>query len=514
MVKRSTCVNWGACFQVLNRRFAPLTAVRCETGEHSFHDVLGRAAAVAKALVDMGIRPGEPVATFLPNQPHAVWASIGVVLSGAAETSLNFGLTADELKYCLDLLKVRHVISDERLAPIVRKCGYSPLSIETLGSPLTDLDVQNPVEGHRWGKILFTSGTTGRPKAIVHSHERRWLANLMLRSSLPFMPQPSSRILLMTPYSHGSSLLAGAFLESGGSIHLAEGAKPELVKELLLSGEVDCMFAPPTVLAKLVTSLGDFRCNTLRTIFTGTATLSSSLYRQTRDMFGPIVRITYGKTEIFNPITVLGPAEVDQDYSSEGGEGANLGWPVSGVEIQVRAEDGSISPAGTSGRIFIRAPHMLVAYVDDHGVHEIAQGDWHESGDIGLLSKKNELFLIGRENDVIKTGGYKLFPQEIEACLVSARLASEIVALGIPSQYWGEFVVVAAENPIPGWEARAKDAVACLSKHKHPRAFVSLPEFPRNAQGKLQRKKVLEQILDLHHVEDGPRPGLRAKNEN
>ena len=510
-MKRSTFVNWGSSFATLAQRFGPQAAVCTETGEHSFAEVLGRAAALAKTLAEIGVQPGEPVATFLPNQAHAVWASIGVTLSGAAETSLNFGLTAEELKYSLDLLKIRHVISDERLAPVVRGCGYSPLSIESLGQELATLDTQKPVEGNLWGKILFTSGTTGKPKAIIHSHERRWTANLMLRSSLPFMPDLSSRILLVTPYSHGSSLLAGAFLDSGASVYLMEGAKTDVIKELLSSGDVDCIFAPPTVLAKLIASLGHFRCDTLRAVFTGTATLSSSLYRQTREVFGPVVRITYGKTEIFNPITVLGPHDADRAYASESGEGANLGWPVSGVEIQIRDENGMPCQQGTAGRIFIRAPHMLVGYIDHRGLHEVADGDWHESGDVGFVSKKNQLFLIGRENDVIKTGGYKVFPQEIEAPLVSARIASEIVALGVPSQYWGQFIIVAAENPVPGWDIRAKEAVACLSKYKRPRAYVALTKFPRNPQGKLQRNKVLEKILEHYQVEDGPRPGLRPE---
>lgn len=505
-------VNWAATFETLRRKFGALPAVCTPTAEYTFDEVLGRAQAVATSLLERRVRAGEPVAIFLPNEAHAVWASIGVTLSGAAETSLNSGLTPEELRYCLQLLKIRSVISDKRLADVVRSCGYEPLLIEAMDNPLRDLQLDRPVRGDRWGKVLFTSGTTGKPKAIVHSHERRWLANLMLRSSLPFMPSPGSRILLMTPYSHGSSLLAAAFFESGASIYLMEGVRTDLVKALAMSGEVDSMFAPPTVLAKIVDSLGDFSCRTLRTIFTGTATLSPSLYRQTRDMFGPIVRVTYGKTEIFNPITVLNSDDTDKAYSSENSELAHLGWPVSGVEIQIRDEEGTICPPGVSGHIHIRAPHMLVAYVDGNGAHEIGGTDWHESGDIGVLTPMGELLLKGREHDVIKTGGYKLFPQEIEAPLIEANVAAEVVALGVPSQYWGQFVIVVAENPDPGWEVRAQEALASLSRHKHPRAYVTLAELPRNVQGKLQRGKVLEMILQQYRIMDGPHPQLRPRH--
>lgn len=513
-MKRSiSVVNWGAALHTLRNRFGALPAVSTPTGEYKFSEVLGRAGAVAKSLIERDVRPGEPVAIFLPNEAHAVWASFGVLISGAAETSLNCGLSPEELRYCLDLLKVRYVISDKRLANIVRSSGHDPLLIEDLDNPLTDFQRDRPVEGDRWGKILFTSGTTGKPKAIVHSHERRWLANLMLRSSLPFMPGPGSRLLLMTPYSHGSSLLAAAFFDSGASIYLMDGVQTDLVRKLISSGEVDSMFAPPTVLAKIVSSLDDFSCRTLRTIFTGTATLPPSLYRRTRDMFGPIVRVTYGKTEIFNPITVLEPKDVDEAYGSENVEEANLGWPVSGVEIQIRDEGDAVCPPGASGRIYLRAPHMLVAYIDSSGSHAVGDDDWHESGDIGALTPKGALLLKGREHDVIKTGGYKLFPQEIEAPLIEAGVAIDVVAIGIPSHYWGQFVIVVAERPNPGWEARAQQAVASLSKYKHPRAYIALAELPRNVQGKLQRGKVSEIILQRYQIEDGPHPELRPRPE-
>lgn len=509
IVKRSSyLINWGSAFDTLTQRFGPLPAVCSPSGDHTYGSVIGRAASVAAALRSAAVQPGDPVATFLPNEAHAVWASIGVVLSGAAEASLNAAMGPSELKYCLDLLKARHVIADDSTAPIVRAAGYKPLRIEELGARSAPIDRNSPVAGDIWGRLLFTSGTTGKPRAIAHSHQGRWIANLMLRSSLPFQPAPQSRVLLMTPYSHGASLLASAFLDSGGSIYLMNGVQLDLIRDLLSSGQIDSMFAPPTVLAKLTSALDNFSCRTLHTIFTGTASLSPALYGRVREMFGPVVRVTYGKTEMFNPITVLPPADVDVAYAVDGG-GVNLGWPAAGVEIQIRDEQGAVCPAGTPGQVFLRSPHMMVGYVDGAGAHDVAPHDWHESGDIGALTTRGELMLIGRENDVIKTGGYKLFPQEIEAPLAAAHLADDIVAVGVPSEYWGQFVVVVAERPKQDWNVQAAKIAEALSRHKRPRAYVAVPEFPRNAQGKLQRAKVLEMLLKDYRVEDGPHPQLR-----
>jgi acyl-CoA synthetase (AMP-forming)/AMP-acid ligase II len=505
-------VNWGSAFATLAQRFERLPAVCTQSAEHTFDEVLGRAAAVAHSLRSDGIEAGQPVATVLTNRAHAVWGSIGVTLTGAAEASLNAAMTAAELKYCLDLIEPRRILANDTTATAVREAGYSPLLVEEIDDARADIAVDRPVDGDVAGKILFTSGTTGKPKAVIHSHRGRWIANLMLRSNLPFQPTPQSRILLMTPYSHGASLLTGAFLDTGASVHLMTGVDVAHIRALLASGAVDCMFAPPTVLAKLTESLSGLTCRSLRTIFTGTATLPSAVYRRTRAIFGPIVRITYGKTEIFNPITVLEPDDTDAAYAKADESGcANLGWPVSGVEVSIRDDSDGICPVGTAGRIFLRAPHMMAGYIDETGVHSVTPQDWHESGDVGALSPRGELLLVGREKDVIKTGGYKLFPQEVEAPLVAGQIADDVAVVGLPSAYWGQIVAAVAERPAPGWEARAAAAVGSLSRYKRPRAYISVLTLPRNAQGKLQRPKLLEMLLAEYCVEDGPHPVVRRR---
>jgi malonyl-CoA/methylmalonyl-CoA synthetase len=511
MMKRCPeSVNWGSAFATLAQRFERLPAVCTSCAEHTFEEVLGRAAAVAQSLRREGIEAGQPVATVLTNRAHAVWGSIGVTLTGAAEASLNAAMTAAELKYCLDLIGPRRILANATTATTVREAGYSPLLVEEIDDARADIAVDRPVDGDLAGKILFTSGTTGKPKAVVHSHRGRWIANLMLRSNLPFQPTPQSRILLVTPYSHGASLLTGAFLDTGASVHLMTGVEVARIRALLASGAVDCMFAPPTVLAKLTESLSGLTCRSLRTIFTGTATLPSTVYQRTRAIFGPIVRITYGKTEIFNPIAVLEAHDTDVAYAKADDSGcANLGWPVSGVEVSIRDDSDGMCPVGTAGRIFLRAPHMMTGYIDETGVHSVTPQDWHESGDVGALSPRGELLLLGREKDVIKTGGYKLFPQEVEAPLVAGQIADDVAVVGLPSAYWGQIVAAVAERPVPGWEARAAAVVGSLSRYKRPRAYISVLTLPRNAQGKLQRPKLLEMLLAEYRIEDGPHPVVR-----
>jgi malonyl-CoA/methylmalonyl-CoA synthetase len=507
-------INWGRTLGALSQRFGNSPAVITDEGTMTFIDMIGRAAALAQVLRQRA-KGDEPVATLLPNSAHAVVGSYGVLLSGAAETALNPGLGIPEIEYCVGLLDIKHVVTTAALADRVQASGCEPLIIESLGNRCAPPEINRPAPAMHRGKILFTSGTTGKPKAIFHSQERRWVANLLLRAHLPFTPSPASRILLMTPFSHGASLLASAFHDYGASIHLMHGVDVPRVHDLLKDGSIDCMFAPPTVLAKLTSALDGFTCKTLRAIFTGTATLTPELYRRVEAMFGPVVRVTYGKTEIFNPITILQPEECRLAYAAGTMHAAaNLGWPASGVEIDIRDENGASCDPGVIGRISVRAPQMMIGYMDEDGYHEVAPGEWHESGDIGYLDPRGALMLCGRDHDMIKTGGYKMFPREVEAPIEAAGVCNEVIALGLPSQYWGEILVAVAEQPRKGWDQDAERSLEGLSRHKRPRAYLSVGEFPRNAQGKVQRSKLLDRLLQDYRIEDGPRPQLIPISDN
>jgi acyl-CoA synthetase (AMP-forming)/AMP-acid ligase II len=501
-------VPWGQDLRSLADRFGSRRAVVTLQGEATYSDIFGRAAAIAAHLRNIGVAAGEPVAIFLRNRTEAVWASYGVTLSGAAETPINAGLGASEIEHCVELVKVRYVITDARSVPLFAKLGCRVLAVEDLASePLRPIDPRDGVDGDAWGKIIFTSGTTGFPKGIVHSHRRRWLANVLLRAHLPHTPDESSRILLMTPFSHGASLLTYAFLDHGASIHLMNGVQVDEVRALLERRAVNAIFAPPTVLAKLVAAFQGRRFEGIRTIFCGTSTLMPQIYDAAKNIFGPVVRVTYGMSEMFNPITILPAAATDRFYSQPQTGGTSLGWPASGVEVKIVAE----SNGGTTGEIHIRGAHQMVGHIDQTGFHALQDGDWHVTGDIGFFSESGELHFVSRAHDVIKSGGYKVFPQEIELALGKAVAPGHIAVVGLPSNYWGEVIVAVAEGTPDGWEKRAGSAAELLTKHKRPRAYVALPALPRGGQDKVQRGKIVKQLQEHYRLEDGPQPKLLAR---
>ena len=238
----------------------------------------------------------------------------------------------------------------------------------------------------------------------------------------------------------------------------------------------------------------------MRCVFTGTQTLTEAGYRRAEAMFGPVVRITYGKTECVNPITVLSPADTAACYDSEpSAEGACLGWPADGVELSIRNDE-----------IWLRARHMADGYIDSAGFHEF-EGGWHATGDLGWIDPRGRLWLAGRLADTIKTGGYKVQPEEIEAVLAGVPGCGQIVVAALPSDYWGEVIVAATEHATEGWAAGAQARAERLSKHKWPRAYIELPALPRNPQGKISRREVRAAILERYRLVDGPHPKLEPR---
>lgn len=490
-------VPWSEALHALAQRHGARVAVRVAGASLTYAALSDRAHALAARLNALGIGPGESVAWSLPNGPEAVWASYGITLQGAAETPMAPSLTAAEVAWFAGLAGTRWVVAQEARRGFFAALGMGVVAVEDVAA--TGPAPIAAVPAAQRGKIIATSGTTGKPKAIVYTHGRRSIGHALLVSVLPFVPQAGDTILLMTPYSHGAGALAYAWFDHGGEIVLYDGIRREQVEPVLRAG-VSAVFAPPTVINKLAELFPEDRFEGVRCVFTGTQTLTEAGYRRAERLFGPVVRVTYGKSECTNPITVLTPAETAAHYAGEAtAEGACLGSPAEGVELQIR-----------DGEIWLRARHMADGYVDTAGFHEF-EGGWHATGDTGWLDARGRLWLAGRLADIVKTGGYKVQPEEIEAVLAGLPDCGQVVVAALPSDYWGEVIVAAAEQAREGWIAAAEARAAQLSKHKRPRAYVALDALPRNAQGKVNRRDVRAAILERYRLEDGPHPKVVAK---
>jgi len=492
-------IAWSSDLLATAQRFGPRVAVTDGVTSLTFTQLAARAHGFAHHLLGLGATPAEPIASLMPNGPDAVVVSYGITIAGFAEVPINVAATDAELGWYATLAKFRRIVAPRDQVARLRALGLNPIEAEDGGESSTPLP---PVPAEAWGRLAFTSGTTGKPKAIVHSHGGRWLAHLLQRAVMPFAPQPGDRVLLMTPFPHGASLITYAWLESGGEVVLLPGVIADRIAPLLEAGALSAIFAPPTVLSKILSLFPGRRFEGVRTIFCGTQALLPDLHARATAAFGPVVRVTYGMSECFNPITILPPDQVAGAMAeTDGASGACVGAPGPGVELTIDLETTEIS---------LRARQLYAGIITAEGYTPRPPGGWHRTGDLGRLDPQGRLWLMGRAADVIKTGGYRVHPAEIETVLEPAAQGHALAIVTLPSDHWGEVILCVAEDAPPGWDTHAQTLAEQLAKYKRPRAYLTLANLPRNAQGKLVRARLREAIQATHTLEDGPHPRLTA----
>ena len=247
-------------------------------------------------------------------------------------------------------------------------------------------------------------------------------------------------------------------------------------------------------------------------------------------MFGPVVRVTYGKTECINPITGLEPAEwiavhrrtddpADRHLRRLASARRRGRDPPLGIGRgrcrRLRRGGRERWRRHSTGRREDRVACCahVVAVIGTAGFEAHGPGGWHRTGDLGHVDARGRLVLTGRLADVIKTGGYRVNPDEIEQCLAGMEKAFQVCITSVPSEYWGETIIAVAEQAVEGWIDEARSRVAALSRHKQPRLHLTLANLPRNPQGKVSRRQIRQVILQTCEYDRRalPTPGAQDR---
>ena len=455
------------------------------------------ACLVADRLRKRGISPGDRVAMLLQNSPQAVALIYGTWLAGGVIVPLNPQARGHEVRALSEHSGARILVYEPAYRDIDVITGVDQ-SNGTAAVLIADLisggDSENrppaALNADDLAMLLYTSGTTGRPKAVMLSHGNISANTAAIISYLELTHE--DRVLSVLPfnYSYGSSVLH-THLAVGATIVLEKNLVfPHVIAETMVRERITGFPGVPSTFALLLSrvDLAGMRLDSLRYVTQAGAAMSTTLADKLRGALPQTqIFIMYGQTEATARLSYVPPNRLDDKPGS-------AGLPVPGVEIEIRDEQGCTLKTRDIGNVWARGPNVMQGYWhDEAATREVLIDGWLKTGDIGYLDDEGFLFLVGRRSDIIKTGAHRVHPGEIEEVIAGLTGVSEAAVAGIDDELLGQ-TIAAWVVPEPGSnisveqiKARCRDM---LASYKIPKQVQIVATLPRTASGKLRRTEL------------------------
>ncbi len=428
----------------------------------------------------------------------------GSARAGRAFTPLNYRLSADALRELIARLPAPLVVADAEYAGAIRDTGKhvidSELFLASTRSAGAEAEDAEAAPGDV-AVVLFTSGTTSRPKAVELTHAN--LTSYVMGTVDFASAEPGDAALICVPPYHVAGVGAAlSNLYAGRKMVYLRQFDPRHWIDLVNDEKITNATVVPTMLDRIVTALEatPTALPTLRTLAYGGSKAPLPLVRRTLELLPDVGLVNaYGLTETSSTIAVLTPADHRDAYRSEDPAVAkrlgSVGRAVPGVELQIRGENGAVAAPGDTGELFVRGPQVSGVYtgtgsaLDDEG--------WFPTRDLAALDEDGYLFLGGRSDDTIIRGGENIAPAELEDVLVEHPHVREAAVVGVADPQWGQ-IIVAVVVPIPGStpDAQAlRDYVrAGLRGSRTPDRVVFRDRLPTTPTGKVLRRSLVEEL--------------------
>ncbi len=466
--------------------------------------LLDNMTAMAGRLAALGLGPGDVVAACLKNSPAFYDLAFAASHVGAIFLPLNYRLAADEIAWILDHAGARRLFADEEL-------DAAAGAAEAARVPFTALDARTARDSRRLSagadapsaaeaapddvfRLIYTSGTTDRPKGVQHSYANFYWKCLDQTAALGGMPD--DRLLVVGPLYHvgGFDLPGIDVWRRGGCIVLQREARPRAILEALEAERVTGVWLAPTITNDVLADpeLGRFEASALQWVIGGGERTPESRIREFAAAFPDARYIdAYGLTESVGGDTLM---EAGRELEKIG----SVGRALAHVEVTVRDEAGRALAPGAEGEICLRGPKITRGYWrDPERTAEAFFGDRLRTGDVGWLDEEGFLYLTDRRKDMILSGGENIASSEIERVLYEHDAVHEAAAIGLPDARWGERpVAVVALRPGASLtlEELQRHCRARLAGFKTPKELHLRAELPRNPSGKVLKRLLREEL--------------------
>jgi len=496
-------------------------AIIFEGKKFTFGQLNERSNRLAHALTKLGIKKGDIVAILQVNCNQYLETYYAVAKLGVIFAPLNFRAKADELTYMLNNCEARILLVGERYLDMVQtmrpnlpkveqyvsidKKVDGMLYYEDLLAKASPEDVFSEIDDNDVTMLMYTAGTTGRPKGVPLTHNS--FVTYMLSNVTPVDPDIEETNLLTVPLYHVAGAQAVLAATYGGRT-LAMMRQFE-VKEWMKTVEqtrANRAMLVPTMLKRVIDdpefSNHDLSC--LKVITYGAASMPFEVIKKAIDVFPGVMFINaFGQTETASTITALGP----EDHVISGTEEqkqkklkrlqCSIGKPMDDVQIRIVDESGKELPTGEVGEIIAKGPRVMSGYwKDPEKTAKALKGGWLHTGDKGYMDDEGYIYLAGRGDDMIIRGGENISPEEVENVLYSHPAIEEAAVIAVPSVEWGQepkAVVVLKKGQKASPEELIEFCRQKLSSFKRPRYVVFVNELPRTSTGKILKRVLREQ---------------------
>ena len=455
-----------------------------DDGEITYRELWRQTQAIAASLQADGVGSGTGVGVLTRNHRGFVAAAVAVTATGADLVLLNTGFAGPQIADVIEHEGVDIVIHDDEFAGLVERCGARLIG----ESELAEMSISGSIDAEEVSGrvVILTSGTTGRPKgAGRRSNASNVGAVAALLERIPLRAGDTTMIAAPLFHAWGfSHLLLG--LSRAATMVLSRRFDPERTLALTAEHDARVLVVVPIMLGRILNlpaeTLDAHPTPKLRVIAASGSAISGKLVTAVLERFGPVLYNLYGSTEV-SVATIANPDDLQADPTT-------AGRPAFGVDVEIVDVDGEPVADGEIGRVFVGGSLHFDGYTGG-GDKERVRG-LVSTGDMGRFVD-GRLFIEGRDDDMIVSGGENVYPREVEELLAAHPAIDEAAVIGVPDEEFGQvlaaFVVLApgGELDADGIRTHVKDH---LARHKVPRTIKILDELPRNATGKILKREL------------------------
>ena len=478
-------------------------------------DFLATSAQIANVTAQVGLKPSDRVAVQVEKSPEALALYAACAQAGLVFLPLNMAYTVDELSYFIKNSGASLIVcdgkSEEKLGEIAKKPSAKIETLNADGSgTLTEQARVMPTrystvdrQGDDLAAFLYTSGTTGRSKGAMLTQDNLLSNAQALVNEWCFTADDVLLHALPIFHTHGLFVATNVTLAAGSSMIFMP--KFDLDQIIGRMPEATTMMGVPTFYTRLLSD-GRFTkdlASHMRLFVSGSAPLLAETHVQFEEHTGHRILERYGMTE--TNMNTSNPFDGER-------RAGTVGFPLPGVELKITNPDnGEILPDGEVGQIEVRGPNVFKGYwqMPEKTAAELRENGFFITGDLGKIDEDGYVHIVGRNKDLIISGGYNIYPKEIELVLDDQPGVLESAVIGVPHPDFGETVlgVIVLENGASPETDEMMEAVSkSLARFKHPRKLVVLDELPRNTMGKVQKNVLRDQYLGMFASEH-PVPG-------